>query len=341
MRAAEIADLVGGSLHGDPDRDLVSGADLSVATASELAFVESRDRQEAVASEAGCLLVAEDFEPIDGRTLIRVAAPRNAFAKALARLRPVGRPHPGIHPSAVVDPAARLGEEVSVGPLAVIEAGAVVGDRTAVGASCFLAKGVEIGPESFLHAGVRIYSGTSIGARAVLHSGCVLGSDGFGFVFEGESYQKFPQIGRLEIGDDAEIGANTTIDRGALGATILGEGVKLDNLVHIGHNCSIGNHVVIAAQTGLAGGVVIEDYAVIGGQVGMGDKARVGKQAVVGSGAGILSSQQVRGGVTYWGTPARPYREHLRGLARIEKLPEALAEIKRLRQRIERLEQDS
>lgn len=339
MRVVEIAELVGGSYEGDADRELVSGADLAVAGASDLAFVESRGRDAAIASKAGCLLIGPGFEAIEGRTQIRVDAPRNAFAKALARLRPVGRPHPGIHESAVVSHSTRIGEEVSVGPLAVIESGAVIGDRCVVGAGCIVGAGVVIGEEGFLYAGVRIYAGTRIGARAILHSGCVLGSDGFGFVFEGESYQKFPQIGRLEIGDDAEIGANTTIDRGALGATVLGDGVKLDNLVHIGHNCTIGRHVVIAAQTGLAGGVVIEDYAVIGGQVGMGDKARIGKQAVIGSGAGVLSSQQVAGGVTYWGTPARPYREHLRGLARIEKLPEALAEIKRLRQRIEQLEE--
>jgi len=339
MRAAEIAEWVDGRLEGDPDAELVSGADLAMAGESELAFVETRGREAALASKAGCLLVGADFESIEGRTQIRVAAPRNAFAKALARLRPVGRPHPGVHASAIVDPSARVGDEVSIGPLAVVEAGAVVGDRCVVGAGCLLGSGVAVGEDGFLHPGVRLYAGTRIGARTILHSGCVLGADGFGFVFEGESYQKFPQIGRLEIGDDVEVGANSTIDRGALGATVLGDGVKLDNLVHVGHNCTIGRHVVIAAQTGLAGGVVIEDYAVIGGQVGMGDKARIGKQAVIGSGAGVLSSQQVAGGTTYWGTPARPYREHLRGLARIEKLPEALAEIKRLRQRIEQLEE--
>ena len=173
---------------------------------------------------------------------------------------------------------------------------------------------------AFLYANVTIYDHVVIGNRAVLHSGCVLGADGFGFVRAGDRYEKFPQIGRVEIGDDVEIGANSCVDRAALGVTSIGDGTKLDNLVHIGHNCSIGRHVVIAAQTGLSGGVVVEDDVVIGGQVGIGDKARIESGAVLGSGCGILTSKIVRKGQVVWGTPARPLKQYLEQLANLSRL---------------------
>jgi UDP-3-O-[3-hydroxymyristoyl] glucosamine N-acyltransferase len=170
----------------------------------------------------------------------------------------------------------------------------------------------------------------------VLHSGCVLGADGFGFVRGPNGYQKFPQIGRVEIGNDVEIGANSCVDRAALGVTRIGDGVKLDNLVHIAHNCSIGRNVVIAAQTGLSGGVVVEDYAVIGGQVGIGDKARIEAGAVLGSGCGILTSKIVRKGQVVWGTPARPLKEHLEQLANLARLPKLRKDVAELEKRVGR-----
>ena len=171
----------------------------------------------------------------------------------------------------------------------------------------------------------------------MLHSGCVLGADGFGFVRSGDHYEKFPQIGRVEIGDDVEIGANSCVDRAALGVTEIGDGAKLDNLVHIGHNCRIGRHVVIAAQTGLSGGVVVEDYAVIGGQVGIGDKARIESGAVLGSGCGILTSKIVRKGQVVWGTPARPLKEHLEQLANLARLPDLRKQVAKLQDRVREL----
>jgi UDP-3-O-[3-hydroxymyristoyl] glucosamine N-acyltransferase len=178
----------------------------------------------------------------------------------------------------------------------------------------------------------------TIGHRAVLHSGCVLGADGFGFVRTGDHYEKFPQIGRVEIGDDVEIGANSCVDRAALGVTRIGNGAKLDNMVHIGHNCTIGEHVVIAAQTGLSGGVVVEDHAVIGGQVGIGEKARIEARAIVGGKSGVLTGQVVHAGEPVWGIPARPLKKHLKGLANIQKLPEFKAQIEELRRRLEQIE---
>ena len=167
---------------------------------------------------------------------------------------------------------------------------------------------------------VTLYHGVTIGERCIVHSGAVIGADGFGFEMVRGAYRKVPQVGTVRIGDDVEIGANTCIDRATLGATIIGDGTKLDNMVHIAHNCRIGRHVVIAAQTGLAGGVEIGDYAIVGGQVGVGDKARIESKAVIGSGAGILTSKIVRAGEPVWGTPARPLRQYLAQLATLSRL---------------------
>jgi UDP-3-O-[3-hydroxymyristoyl] glucosamine N-acyltransferase len=171
-----------------------------------------------------------------------------------------------------------------------------------------------------------------------LHSGCIIGADGFGFAFNGEYYEKFPQIGSVFIEDDVEIGANSCVDRAAFGTTRIGQGTKIDNMVHVAHNCDIGRHVVIAAQTGFSGAVKVGDYAVIGGQVGVGDKATIESRAVVGSGSGILTSKIVRAGEPVWGTPARPLRQHLEHLASVQKAPQVLKELKALKERVEKLE---
>ena len=283
-------------------------------------------------SPAGCLLVTHDFPA--GRTLIRVDDPRGAFAKVIGLLYP--RPHitPGKHPTAVIAPDAEIAPSAAIGAHVYIGAKVRIGERSIIGPGCSIGSGTHIGADCLLHARVTIYDHVTIGDRAVLHSGCVIGADGFGFVRGPEGYQKFPQIGRVEIGNDVEIGANSCVDRAALGVTRLSDGVKLDNLVHIGHNCSIGNHVVIAAQTGLSGGVIVEDYAVIGGQVGIGDKARIEAGAVLGSGCGILTSKIVRKGQVVWGTPARPLREHLEQLAHLARLPQLRKEIAELEKRL-------
>jgi len=171
-----------------------------------------------------------------------------------------------------------------------------------------------------------------------VHSGAVIGADGFGFVLADGQYEKFPQIGSVEIGDRVEIGANACVDRAALGVTSIGDGTKLDNLVHVGHNCRIGRHVVVAAQTGFSGQVVVEDYAVIGGQVGIGDKARIEARAVLGSGCGVLTSKIIRSGETVWGTPARPLKQHLEMLANLTRLPDLRRQMSDLQRRLADLE---
>ncbi|MBI3695703.1 MAG: UDP-3-O-(3-hydroxymyristoyl)glucosamine N-acyltransferase [Acidobacteria bacterium] len=323
MNVGEIARWLGAAVEGDPTLEITGVQSLEEAGPSEVSFVEGRAAEKrAEVSRAGCLLVGTAFPNPGGRTVIRVPAPRNSFARVVAQFHPRPAVAPGVDPSARVASSVQLGEGVSVGPLAVIGENATIGPRTVIGPGSIIGDGASIGADALLHAGVRLYPGVRLGDRAVLHSGCVLGADGFGFIFENGRYEKFPQVGTVEIGDDVEIGANTCIDRGALGSTRIGDGVKLDNMVHIGHNCKIGRHVVIAAQTGLSGGVEVGDYAVIGGQVGIGDKARIESRAVLGSGCGILTSKIVRAGEPVWGTPARPLKQYLKRLALFDRLPE-------------------
>lgn len=335
MRVRELAEWLGAPYEGDGEKELTDVADLASAGATDLAFVATaRAAREASGSAAGCLIVPLDYDNAEGRTVIRAAQPRTAFARAASLLHPPPPVTPGIHPTAVIAPSVEMGERVAVGPLAVIGEGSRIGAGTSIGALAVIGRRVSVGENCILHPHVTVYDDVDIGNRVILHSGCVIGADGFGFVLEGERYHKFPQIGRVAIGDDVEIGANSTVDRAALGVTWIGEGTKLDNMVHVAHNCRIGRHVVVAAQTGFSGGVIVEDYAVIGGQVGVGDKARIESRAVVGSGAGILTSKIVRSGQVVWGTPARPLREYLELLANLSRLPELRREVAELKRKL-------
>jgi len=303
VKVNELAAWVGGDREGDGDKEIRGVAALEDAGPHDLAFASrGRAAKQAEDSAAGCLLVPEGYSNAARRTVIRVGDPRGAMAKAILRLHPPATPPAGVHPTAVIGADVRIGASSSIGP------GCTIGDRVHIGERCVL------------HARVAIYPDVHIGNEVILHSGCVIGADGFGFVLAGGAYEKFPQIGKVEIGDRVEIGANSCVDRAALGVTSIGEGTKLDNMVHVGHNCRIGRHVAIAAQTGFSGGVVVEDYAVIGGQVGIGDKARIEARAVLGSGSGVLTSKIVRGGQVMWGTPARPLKEHLAQLAALSRL---------------------
>jgi len=339
MRVRELAERLGATFEGDGDKELSGVAPLESAGAVELAFVGNRKAaQQAQASAAGCLIVPIEFPNPGGRTLIRAAEPRTVFARAVSRLHPAPAITPGIHPTALIAEGAELGAGVAIGPQVSVGEGTRIGAGSSIGAGCAIGRRVTLGEDSVLHANVTVYDDVDIGARVILHSGCVIGADGFGFVLAGERYEKFPQVGRVVIEDDVEIGANSCVDRAALGVTWIGQGAKLDNLIHVAHNCRIGRHVVVAAQTGFSGGVVVEDYAVIGGQVGIGDKARIETRAVLGSGCGILSSKIVRAGQVVWGTPARPLKEYLEQLASLARLPEMRQQLADLKRRLEELE---
>jgi UDP-3-O-[3-hydroxymyristoyl] glucosamine N-acyltransferase len=339
LTVREIAHACGGVARGELDRVIRRANSLETAGPDEVSFVaNAKARAAASKSTAGCLIVDSSFELEGPWALIEVADPRRAFARVLQVLYPAPKREPGINPSAIIARSAEIGRDTQIGPYAVI------GENAQIGSGCFLdgsvriGDGVVIGDGCSLHSHVTIYDRVQIGSRVIVHAGAVIGADGFGFALAGDHYEKFPQVGTVVIEDEVEIGANCCIDRAALGVTRIGKGTKLDNMVHVAHNCTIGRHVVIAAQTGFAGGVIIGDYAVIGGQVGVGEKATIASRAVVGSGAGILSYQRVDAGEPVWGTPARPLRQHLKGLANINKIAGLKDAMRDLAHRLEELE---
>ena len=309
-----------GSGDDSGDDEVRRVARLEDAEDGDLSFAQGRALKQAGQSRAACLIVPLNFPNEPKRTIIRAADPRAAAARAIQKLHPATPSEPGIHSTAVIDPDTSIAKSASIGPLVSIGSHVRIGESTSIAAGSVIGDHVQIGDRCTIHPRVTIYHNVSIGDDVVLHSGCVIGADGFGFVLTDHGYEKFPQVGRVEIGNRVEIGANSCVDRAALGATSIGEGSKLDNMVHVGHNCKIGRHVVVAAQTGLSGGVEVGDYAVIGGQVGIGDKARIESRAVLGSGSGVLTSKIVRAGEVMWGTPARPLREYLKQLAVLSRM---------------------
>jgi UDP-3-O-[3-hydroxymyristoyl] glucosamine N-acyltransferase len=320
-----LAEFTATRLIGDGAIEVARVASIGQAQSGDLIFVQEEKRlEEALASNASAVIAGEFAASVTGRKPLLIAAhPRLAFARAGALLHPPRTYTPGIHETAVIHQSAKLALTASIDAYAVIEAGAIVGQRAHIGAGCHVGEGVVVGDDCDIYPRVVIYSGTTLGRRVVVHAGAVLGSDGFGFVRDEVygRYQKFPQIGELVIGDYVEIGANCTIDRGALEKTVIGAGTKLDNLVHIGHNTSVGANVVIAAQTGVSGSVKIGDDAVVGGQVGLGDHATIEPGVILGSGSGVLSHKKVHGkDVVFWGRPARPLGEYLKGLAVLARL---------------------
>lgn len=342
LTVAQIAELCDGRAEGDTNLLITGVNTVQDAAAHDLSFVANRKVAESAASSrAGCLLVPDSFEGTGTWALIRVEDPRAAFARALRALHPKRLPLPYRHPTAVIALSASVANDCFIGAYAVIGEHTIIQGACSIGNGCVIGDRVTIGENSTLHANVTIYDDTRIGARVILHSGCVLGADGFGFSLAGDRYEKFPQVGSVEIGDDVEIGANSCVDRAALGATRIGDGTKLDNLVHVGHNCVIGKHVVVAAQTGFSGSVVVGDYAVIGGQAGIGEKAHIESKAVVGGKSGVLTSQKIAPGEPVWGIPARPLRQHLKGLAHLAKLPELRAELRELKDKLRRLEEET
>ncbi|HEX8815055.1 MAG TPA: UDP-3-O-(3-hydroxymyristoyl)glucosamine N-acyltransferase [Terriglobales bacterium] len=321
----EVAEFVQARLVGSGLAEVRGIASVERAKAGDLVFVESEKHlQHALESQASAIIAGGFAESAEtSKPLLISGHPRLAFARAAQLLHAQPERAPGVHPSAVVHSSAVLAAGVTVDARAVIEAGVGIGAGSWIGAGSVISAGAKIGSHCDIYPGVVVYPGVTIGNRVIVHAGAVLGSDGFGYVRDPDTghHEKFPQIGNLEIEDDIEIGANTTIDRGALETTRIRRGAKIDNLVHIGHNCQIGENVIIAAQTGLSGSITIEDNVVLGGQVGIGEHARLEEGVMVGGQGGILPHKILRGkGIAFWGTPAKPLREHLRELAVLAKI---------------------
>jgi UDP-3-O-[3-hydroxymyristoyl] glucosamine N-acyltransferase len=320
-----VAEAVQAQLVGDGAVEVGGVASIAQASLLDLVFVEDEKHLRLALESGAAAVVVGKFaaEKDSTKPLLISAQPKLAFARVARFLFPAPDRHPGVHPSAVVHASVRLGKAVSVGERAVIGERAEIGDQTWIGAGTVIGAEVRVGCDCELYPNVTVYRGARLGDRVIVHAGAVLGSDGFGYVRDQATgrYEKFPQVGRLEIEDDVEIGANTTIDRGALEVTRIGRGAKIDNLVHIGHNCQIGEDVVIAAQTGLSGSIVIEKNVVLGGQVGIGEHARIEEGVMLGGQGGVLPNKVLRGkGVAFWGTPARPVREYLKQLAALARL---------------------
>jgi UDP-3-O-[3-hydroxymyristoyl] glucosamine N-acyltransferase len=334
----QLAKMVQGSVVGDGATVVERITDLEDAGEGEIAYVENESFLAAAnESEAACLIVTERLvEKLPDRTLIVVPNPKLAFSIIGAVLHPPVRREPGIHPTVVVAETADIALTAYVGPHVCVGDYARVGPYTRLEAGVVLGANVTVGDHCVLHPNVVLYDGVSVGSGVILHAGVCIGADGFGYVRHDLGYQKFPQIGTVVIEDDVEIGAHTCVDRAALGRTRIARGTKLDNMVHVGHNCDIGERVVIAAQTGISGSVVIEDDAVIGGQVGFGDHTRVQKGAIIGSKAGILPGKIVRPGV-WWGIPVQPLDQYKRMNAHMNRLPQMREEIKRLQRELEEL----
>lgn len=327
MKLTELAKALGESCelggHADPEVRGVSSPKL--ATGDALVFAEDASSLAAALDSGAAAVVVKPgmVGAAAGKKALLVAGhPKLAFARAAKVLRPAPAAT-GVDETAAVSETAVLGDGVSVGPYAVIGPYALIGAGTQVEAGAVIGAGAKVGAECRIYPRVVVYAGTELGDRVVVHAGAVLGGDGFGYVRDGKTgeYVQFPQQGRLVIEDDVEIGANTTIDRGALEETRIERGVKIDNLVHLGHNVSVGRNVVIAALTGISGSSSVGAGAVVGGQVGMGDHASIGEGVIVGSGAGILPHKHLRGaGTVFWGTPAKPLRAYLKELATLARL---------------------
>jgi len=322
----EIAGVLEARLIGDGKVEVAGVSSLESALPNHLVFVDDEKHLAgALKSRAGAIIAGEFAAAVSAdRPLLISDHPKLAFARAARMLgSDDGRQQENIHSSAVIEASAVLGTGVRIEARVVIGERAQIKDGTRIGAGSVIGAGVAIGSQCEIYPNVTIYPGTIVGDRVIIHAGAVLGSDGFGYVRDGKTghYEKFPQVGRLVIEDDVEIGANATVDRGSLEETRIRRGTKIDNLVHIGHNCDLGEDVVIAAQTGLSGSIVIENGAVLGGQVGIGEHARIGEGVMLGGQGGVLPNKILRGkGVAFWGTPAQPLREYLKQLATLARL---------------------
>jgi UDP-3-O-[3-hydroxymyristoyl] glucosamine N-acyltransferase len=333
LSATEVAALTRGRLVGPADVTVATIAPLERAGPGDLTFLASaRYLPYLEPSRASIVLCAEAFaaEPGGPATRIVVSDPHAALLAVLAVLYPTPAWTPGVHPSAIIGPGATWDDPVAIAPHVVLGRGVRLGRNVRVAANCVIGDGVTIGDDSELHPLVTCYPGTTIGRRVTVHSGARLGSDGFGYVpgRDGAAHRKIPHVGRCVIGDDVEIGANACVDRGSVDDTVIGDGTKLDNLVHIAHNVHVGRRCLILALAGIAGSSHVEDDVIIAGEVGISDHVTIGQGARVLVQAGVIGD--VAPGSTVWGSPARPHREVLRAQAALYRLAPLAAKLESL-----------
>ena len=316
----ELAVRFGLELDGDPTLEVNRVATLQSAGPGSVAFLANPRYRRYLAGTRATAVVLDPRSAEECPAAALVSPnPYAAFARIAQVLHPHPAAAPGIHPSAVVDPEAEVDRDATVGPQVVIEAGVTVGPRALVGPGCVVMKGARIGPDSRLVARVTLYPGVVLGSRCVVHAGAVVGADGFGFAPDRDGYVKVPQVGSVRIGDDVEVGANTTIDRGAIDDTVIEDGVKLDNLVQVGHNVRIGAHTVIAGCAGISGSTVIGKRCMIGGAVGLAGHLELGDEVIV-SGYSLVTRSLPGPGMYSSGMPAVPAAEWRKTVARLRRL---------------------
>jgi UDP-3-O-[3-hydroxymyristoyl] glucosamine N-acyltransferase len=329
----ELATMFDGELVGDPALKITGAASLEEAVLGEIAFF-SDPRYGALLrkTHASAVLVPLNFSDSISAAQIRVVNPAKAFEQVVVRFAPNPiKFAPSVHPSAIVDPTAKLGARVSIQPYAVIEAGVSIGDGTIIGAGTYIGHETSIGASCRIYPHATIRERSRIGSRVIIHSGVVIGADGFGFEFVGNRHKKIPQLGIVQIDDDVEIGANTTIDRARFGRTWIQEGVKIDNLVQVAHNVVIGKHSIVAAQTGISGSTRVGEHVQMGGQVGIVGHVTIADRTLIGAQSGV--SKDIGGGV-WFGYPATPMPEAKRQIAWVRRLGKLFSRVKEIEKKL-------
>jgi len=325
LTVAELAKQLAGEITGDARATLTGFAMIDRAKAGDLTFAENAEYFAAAEASAATAIICDLKAASDKKILIRVANPRLAFAKALAIFFPEPQFAAGIHPSAVIAKSAQVDPSAHIGPHCTIGERVKIGAKVVLQAGDFIGDDSVLGDETNLFPNVTIYSRTQIGQRVRIHAGVVIGADGFGYVFDAGVHRKVPQIGNVVIGDHVEIGANTTIDRAALGSTVIGKGTKIDNLVQVGHNVEIGEHCIFCAQVGISGSTKIGNYTVLAGQVGLAGHLKIGNQVTIGSKSGVMHN--IPDGEQWLGIPAQPDRQAKRMMIALQRLPDLFKKI--------------
>ncbi|MHB0912506.1 MAG: UDP-3-O-(3-hydroxymyristoyl)glucosamine N-acyltransferase [Armatimonadota bacterium] len=333
----ELAELIGGDPEGDLGLKIYGAADLTEAEEGDVVFAESDKLFDTACASTASAIIARRGMKCPAKAVIAVDDPRYAFAKALEVFSPARHRELGVHPSACIGEGAKIGENPSIGYNVHIGRGAKIGRNVWIYPSVYLGDNVVIGDDCVLHPFVSIYYGVTLGNRVIVHSGSVIGADGFGYTPVGGAHYKIPQIGVVKIGDNVEIGANCTIDRARTGRTVIGQGTKVDNLVHIAHNVTVGENCVVIAQVGVSGSVAIGDRAILAGQAGVKDHVTIGPDTIVCGKAGVIGD--IEPGSFVSGYPARPHKEQMRVQAAQMRLPQLLRTVKELEKRLKDLEE--
>lgn len=330
--AAEIARHLDGEVFGDASTPLKSLAAADRAQPGDLTFAENEEFFARAEQSAASAIIAAGPHVSADKVLIRVANARVAFAKALAMFFPEPPRPAGIHPSAVVAPTAQVDPAAYIGPNCVIGERARIGAGTVLHAGDFVGDDCQLGADVVLFPNVTLYPRTELGQRVRIHSGSVIGADGFGYVLDAGAHRKVPQIGNVILGDDVEIGANVTIDRGALVSTVIGRGTKIDNLVQIGHNVQIGEHCLVISQVGIAGSCKLGNHVILAGQAGLSGHLRIGSHVTVSAQSGVMHN--IPAGETWLGSPAQPDKQTKRQMLAIQRLPELLRRMVKIEKKL-------